>query len=111
MFLQVPNGIGCALGLVQLVLYAIYRRKTPLVKAAAAYEEEGSTHLVGEVEMQGCEGKDSFHAAQQRHLNKGSSLPKPSVSRQTSLNKAVRSLSMTACELHSYWHQNERLGS
>nr|XP_010921651.2 bidirectional sugar transporter SWEET16 [Elaeis guineensis] len=110
-FIGVPNGIGFALGLVQLVLYAIYRRKTPLVKAAAAYEEEGSTHLVGEVEMQGCEGKDSFHAAQQRHLNKGSSLPKPSVSRQTSLNKAVRSLSMTACELHSYWHQNERLGS
>ncbi|EHA8590170.1 hypothetical protein COCNU_scaffold015884G000010 [Cocos nucifera] len=104
-FIGVPNGIGFALGSIQLVLYAIYKRKTPSAKAAAADEKEGSTHLV---EMQGCEG---IHAAQQRHLSKGSSLPKPSIPRQTSLNKAVRSLSMTACELHSYWHQNERLGS
>ncbi|XP_017697409.2 bidirectional sugar transporter SWEET16-like [Phoenix dactylifera] len=110
-FIGVPNCVGFALGSVQLVLYAIYKRKTPLAKAAETDEEEGSAHLVGEVEMQGYEGKNSFHAAQQRHLNKGSSLPKPSIPRQTSLNKVVRSLSMTAYELHSYWHQNDRLGS
>lgn len=107
-FIGVPNAIGFALGSVQLVLYAVYRRKTPPAKAAETDEEEGSAHLV---EMKGFEGRDSFNGAQQRHLSKGGSLPKPSIYRQTSLEKFARSLSMSACELHSYWHQNHRLGS
>ncbi|THU57850.1 hypothetical protein C4D60_Mb03t07930 [Musa balbisiana] len=106
-FIGVPNAIGFALGSAQLVLYAVYRRKKPAAKASELEaEEEGSAHLVGHVEMQGFE--ESNKASQHKHLNKGSSLPKPSaVSRQLSFQKIVKSVSMTPYELHFIWDQND----
>ncbi|CAL9748523.1 unnamed protein product [Musa acuminata subsp. burmannicoides] len=106
-FIGVPNAIGFALGSAQLVLYAVYRRKKPAAKASELEaEEEGSAHLVGHVEMQGFE--ESNKASQHKHLNKGSSLPKPSaVSRQLSFQKIVKSVSLTPYELHFIWDQND----
>ncbi|CAL9106180.1 bidirectional sugar transporter SWEET16-like [Musa acuminata AAA Group] len=106
-FIGVPNAIGFALGSAQLVLYAVYRRKKPAAKASELEaEEEGSAHLVGHFEMQGFEESDK--ASQHKHLNKGSSLPKPSaVSRQLSFQKIVKSVSLTPYELHFIWDQND----
>lgn len=36
MVLQVPNGFGCGLGAMQLILYAIYRNKGEFKKPDAA---------------------------------------------------------------------------
>ncbi|URD92506.1 Sugar efflux transporter for intercellular exchange [Musa troglodytarum] len=106
-FIGVPNAIGFAMGSAQLVLYAVYRRKKPAAKASKLEaEEEGSAHLVGRVEMKRFE--ESNKASQHKHLNKGSSLPKPSaVSRQLSFQKIVKSVSMTPYELHFIWDQND----
>ncbi|RZR93557.1 hypothetical protein BHM03_00022107 [Ensete ventricosum] len=105
--LQVPNAIGFALGSAQLLLYAVYRRKKPAAKASELEAvEEGSAHLVGHVEMQGFE--DSNKASQHKHLNKGSSLPKPSaVPRQQSFQKIVKAVSTTPYELHFICGQND----
>ena len=85
----------------------MYRRKKPAAKASELEaEEEGSAHLVGHFEMQGFEESDK--ASQHKHLNKGSSLPKPSaVSRQLSFQKIVKSVSLTPLELHFIWDQND----
>ncbi|RWW77034.1 hypothetical protein BHE74_00014833 [Ensete ventricosum] len=104
---MVPNAIGFALGSAQLLLYAVYRRKKPAAKASELEAvEEGSAHLVGHVEMQGFE--DSDKASQHKHLNKGSSLPKPSaVPRQQSFQKIVKAVSTTPYELHFICGQND----
>ncbi|KAJ8500567.1 hypothetical protein OPV22_011119 [Ensete ventricosum] len=106
-FIGVPNAIGFALGSAQLLLYAVYRRKKPAAKASELEAvEEGSAHLVGHVEMQGFE--DSNKASQHKHLNKGSSLPKPSaVPRQQSFQKIVKAVSTTPYELHFICGQND----
>ncbi|WOK96124.1 Crotonase superfamily [Canna indica] len=98
-FIGVPNAIGFVLGSAQLILYAVYRGKTPAKASELADEEEGSAHLVGKLDqMQGDEESNS----RQKHLSKGSSLPKPPpVSRQLSFQKLVKSVSMTPYELHS----------
>ncbi|KAJ0977744.1 hypothetical protein J5N97_013218 [Dioscorea zingiberensis] len=91
-FIGVPNAIGFILGTAQLILYMLYRRKSQPLKVIDK-EEEGSVHLV-EIGEQKWD-KDSKDASQQKHLSKGISLPKPSVSRQHSLNKIVKSLSLS----------------
>ncbi|XP_020086929.1 bidirectional sugar transporter SWEET16-like [Ananas comosus] len=100
-FIGVPNAIGFVLGSTQLILYAIYRKKTPPPpkKASEPDEEEGSAHLMTQAEM-----------AQLKPLSKGASLPKPA--RQHSLtNNIMKSLSTTAYELQSIWYQNEYIKS
>ncbi|CAL9111237.1 unnamed protein product [Musa textilis] len=105
--LQVPNAIGFSQRSWSSTRCTVYRRKKPTAKASELEaEEEGSAHLVGHVEMQGFE--ESNKASQHKHLNKGSSLPKPSaVSRQLSFQKIVKSVSMTPYELHFIWDQND----
>lgn len=61
-------------------------------------EEEGSAHLVKRaIEMQGLD--EDF--PKNRSLFKGSSLPKPAFSRQYSVNKIVKTLSLSPYELQS----------
>ncbi|XP_039135949.1 bidirectional sugar transporter SWEET16-like [Dioscorea cayenensis subsp. rotundata] len=102
-FIGVPNAIGFVLGSAQLIVYAVYKRKRQPPKDI---DREGSAQLV-DVEKQ--EWDTETH--QEKHLNKVKSLPKPSVSRQYSLNKIVKSISLTPYELQSYWHQNTNSAS
>lgn len=62
-------------------------------------EEEGSAHTVKRaVEMQ--VSKDDGKASPKNHsLSKGRSLPMPFISRQYSLQKIMRTLSWSPCEL------------
>lgn len=59
-------------------------------------EEEGSARLVKRaVEMQAAQNGDGIAAGPKSHsLSKGRSLPKPSISRQYSLQKIVKTLSL-----------------
>ncbi|CAI9103441.1 OLC1v1001921C2 [Oldenlandia corymbosa var. corymbosa] len=85
-YLGVPNGIGFALGSAQILLYVIYKNKSPF-KSKESMEEEGSAHLV----------KDRIHDEKElknRGLSKGRSLPKPGVDRQYS-QEIVRTSSLT----------------
>ncbi|KAJ4827220.1 hypothetical protein Tsubulata_049040, partial [Turnera subulata] len=101
-YIGVPNAIGFILGSAQLILYAIYKTKSISQKSTKSREEEeGSAHLVREgVEMGaygggGGGGGDHHNKddVKNRSLGKGKSLPKPSISRQHSLQKLVKTLS------------------
>ncbi|KAI3896825.1 hypothetical protein MKX03_028331, partial [Papaver bracteatum] len=98
-FIGVPNVIGFVLGSVQLIMYVIYNNKSKAKKLSMEkLEEEGSAHLVqGTVEM----GKynEDMMMKKERSLNKGWSLPKPTVLRQLSLQKIVKSHSMNVDSL------------
>lgn len=99
-YIGVPNAIGFVLGSIQLILYAVYKKKssssdksTDAIKEAASSAEELK-------EMQNDE--EAGDDVQNNNLNKGSSLPKPSVDRQKSLQKILRTLSHNAKDLQ-YW--------
>ncbi|MFX9847503.1 SWEET family sugar transporter, partial [Acinetobacter baumannii] len=95
-YLGIPNGIGFILGSAQLVLYMMYRNKPMSKEAEVEMEEEGSAHLFkGVVQMQ-----DLNEIAKVRSLNKGVSLPKPSVVRQYS-NKIMKTTSLNPAELEN----------
>lgn len=101
--LQVPNAIGVVLGSAQLILYSIYKNKSGSEKSdqdTEKEEEEVSAHLVkggGGIQMKGYDDGSRNRAM----LNKGSSLPKPSIIRQHSVKKLVKALSMSPYELHA----------
>jgi threonine/homoserine efflux transporter RhtA len=93
---QVPNAVGFALGTAQLIVYFIYRGKTP-PKETPTDEEQGSGHLIGKMEM-----------VPMGQLQKGSSLPKQSLARQDSAVKIVKAFSMPPLESHSLSLRKER---
>ncbi|EOY11536.1 hypothetical protein QUC31_009430 [Theobroma cacao] len=96
-YIGVPNAIGFVLGSAQLILYVIYKNKSASAKSPEAMEEEGSAHLVkGGIEMHSLEDD-----LKNRSLNKCRSLPKPQVGRQYSLQKIMKTLSLTPYELQS----------
>ncbi|TYJ11698.1 hypothetical protein E1A91_A11G295100v1 [Gossypium mustelinum] len=104
-YIGVPNAIGFILGSAQLILYLMYNNR----KSAEAVEEEegggggGSAHLVkGGIEMHSVE--DNLN---NRSLNKWKSLPKPNFSRQHSMQKIIKTLSLTPYELQSSWPLHE----
>ncbi|XP_026453758.1 bidirectional sugar transporter SWEET17-like [Papaver somniferum] len=92
-FIGVPNAIGFVLGSVQLIMYIIYNNKSKAKKLAMEkLKEEGSAHLVnGAVKMN--KYNEEMMMKKERSLNKGWSLPTPTVLRQLSLQKIVKSLS------------------
>ena len=98
-FTQVPNALGFVLGTTQLIVYLIYRRKTPLTTEDGPIDEEqGSPHLGGKLEM-----------VPKGNLMKGSiSLPKKSLSRQDSSVKIIKALSMPPLELYNLWKEPDR---
>ncbi|KAL5565995.1 hypothetical protein UlMin_029159 [Ulmus minor] len=104
-FIGVPNAIGFILGSGQLVIYLMYRNKTP--RSTATKEEESSDTLVEErgVEMQMQEyGEDEENNLNNRILEKGHSLPRPFMTRLNSMpQKIVKALSLNANELQSSW--------
>ncbi|XP_068662757.1 bidirectional sugar transporter SWEET16-like [Aristolochia californica] len=94
-FIGVPNAIGFVLGSVQLILYAVYKKGRPAsTKTTEAEEEEGSAHLV---EM----GAYESETQKTPSLIKGRSMPKPTVSRQLSLQRILKTYSLTPYELYS----------
>ncbi|XP_059652376.1 bidirectional sugar transporter SWEET16-like isoform X2 [Cornus florida] len=89
---MVPNAIGFVLGSAQLIIYGFYKSSSE--KSSEAREEEGSAHLVkGAIEMRDFDEAEEAQI-KNRRLNKGRSLPKPSVSRQYSIHKIVKALSL-----------------
>ncbi|KAI3936387.1 hypothetical protein MKW98_000661 [Papaver atlanticum] len=98
-FIGVPNAIGFGLGSVQLIMYIIYNNKSKAKKLSMVkLEEEGSAHLVhGTVEMD--KYNEEMKIKKERSLHKIWSLPKPTVLRQLSLQKIVKSHSMNVDSL------------
>ncbi|XP_059652374.1 bidirectional sugar transporter SWEET16-like isoform X1 [Cornus florida] len=91
-YIGVPNAIGFVLGSAQLIIYGFYKSSSE--KSSEAREEEGSAHLVkGAIEMRDFDEAEEAQI-KNRRLNKGRSLPKPSVSRQYSIHKIVKALSL-----------------
>lgn len=85
------------LGAAQLIMYAIYKVKSLAKKPIEKLEEEGSVHLVKAgvvIEMAGMEDEDEKKLTT-RSLLKGRSLPMPSVDRQHSIHKILKTLSLS----------------
>ncbi|KAL0454775.1 UNVERIFIED_CONTAM: hypothetical protein Slati_0816700 [Sesamum latifolium] len=78
----------------------MYRSKAMPEESEERMEEEGSAHLFkGAIQMQGFgEDHDQETNMKNRSLNKGNSLPKPSVVRQYS-QKIVKTISLSPYEL------------
>ncbi|KAK3418641.1 hypothetical protein EUGRSUZ_H04550 [Eucalyptus grandis] len=97
-YIGVPNGIGFILGSAQLILYAIYKNQSAaskLEESTEEAEEDGSAHLVkGDVEI-GSYNVEDENQLKNRTIARGRSLPKPPVSRQYSLQKIMKTLSMS----------------
>lgn len=105
-----PNATGFVLGSAQLILYAMYTKKSGSEKSAM--EEEGSPHLVkGGIEMLTHNDEDDKMCINNRSLNKGKSLPKPTVNRQNSLKKILKTLSLNVQDLQSGWLHDIELGN
>ncbi|KAL6964710.1 hypothetical protein U1Q18_035768 [Sarracenia purpurea var. burkii] len=106
-FIGIPNAMGFVLGSFQLVLYTIYyKSKSPPTKSKEEEkEEEGSAQLVKRaIEMQGGGDDDEDEDTainKNRSLHKGRSLPKPTVSRQISIDKIIRTISFNPYELQA----------
>lgn len=102
---QVPNAVGFVLGTAQLILYTVYKKKSISTKSTDKMEEEGSAHLVkGMIQMRALDEDDEEAAAlKNRSLNKGRSLPKPSVIRQYSFQRILKTFSLNPHEIHSNW--------
>nr|UJT76408.1 bidirectional sugar transporter SWEET16 [Hemerocallis fulva] len=91
-FIGIPNVIGFVLGTAQLILYATYRKKSPVAKEVDL--EMGRMDQIAEQKL-----KMASNAQDKNHLHRGASLPmKRSVSRQRSLTKIVKSLSLPPYE-------------
>ncbi|XXG84275.1 hypothetical protein AAC387_Pa10g1823 [Persea americana] len=101
-FVGVPNAIGFFLGSAQLVLYAVYRRKKPTPKPTAEKDEEeqGSVHLVRDIEMKQREENDE-ETGKNRALHKERSLPKQGPARLHSLKKIVKANTLNPYELQA----------
>ncbi|XP_030459966.1 bidirectional sugar transporter SWEET16-like isoform X1 [Syzygium oleosum] len=112
-YIGVPNGIGFILGSAQLILYLIYKNKSTASKSEESTEEaeeDRSAHLVkGDVEMSSYEVEDE-NRLKNRTIAKGRSLPNPSVNRQHSLQKIMKTLSMSPYELHSHEEDEYDIG-
>ncbi|KAG2694735.1 hypothetical protein I3760_08G159000 [Carya illinoinensis] len=112
-FIGVPNATGFVLGSVQLILYAIYNNKSISEKTIEKMVGEGSAHLVKAgvvIEMGGLKDEDEeSNSTKNRSLNKGRSLPKPSVVRQYSIPKILKTLSWNPYEIHSHWPRQDGL--
>ncbi|KAF5739889.1 bidirectional sugar transporter SWEET16-like [Tripterygium wilfordii] len=105
-YLGVPNAIGFVFGSAQLILYTVYKNKSR--KPAEEDEDVDSVHLVN-VEKLVIEDDEEANMSKNRRLSKGKSLPKPSFTRQYSLQKLVKTLSMNKYELHSVWANQDDL--
>ncbi|KAK4852739.1 hypothetical protein QYF36_026654 [Acer negundo] len=108
-YIGVPNSIGFVLGLAQLILYAMYKNKSKSTRSMDVMEEDGSTHLVKRsIEMRAYDHDDDVDddgnkVMNDRILNKGTSLPKPSINRQYSLQKIVKTLSLGPYDVFPNW--------
>ncbi|KAF9669890.1 hypothetical protein SADUNF_Sadunf13G0011600 [Salix dunnii] len=102
-YIGVPNAVGFVLGSAQLILYLMYKNKSASAKTTKAMEEDGLVHLVkGSVDILVHRDKDDGDDAgisKNRSLSKGKSLPKPSVNREYSLQKIMKTLSLNDYEL------------
>ncbi|KAE8675411.1 Nodulin MtN3 family protein isoform 2 [Hibiscus syriacus] len=80
----------------------MYKNKSVPPKPDEAMEE-GSAHLMrGGIEIHSLEEN-----LNNRSLNKGKSLPRPYISRQYSLQKIIKTLSLSPYELQSSWPPHE----
>ncbi|XP_073122498.1 bidirectional sugar transporter SWEET16-like [Henckelia pumila] len=98
-YIGVPNAIGFLLGSAQLILYVIYKNKSP---PEDPREEEGSAHLFeGMVQMH-----DFKESMKNRSLSKGNSLPKPSTARQYNQN-ITKTISLSPFELEEILNERD----
>ncbi|PKA58419.1 Bidirectional sugar transporter SWEET16 [Apostasia shenzhenica] len=107
-FIGVPNVVGFVLGSAQLAVYGIYRHKKSRDNRSEESDsekaEEGSARLMmGHIETQ-----NNDFLTTTRRLSKGSSLPKPSVTRQNSFSTIIKTISLTPYELQAVWRTDGR---
>ena len=94
---QIPNTIGLVLGLTQLIIYAIYKRKSTTEKGPVGWAKEGELVVM---EM-GDSNDEEANLKAVRGLKKVKSLPKPSMDRQETMRRLLKTLSFGAYSLPS----------
>lgn len=103
-----PNSIGFVLGSAQLIIYSMYKNKSKSAKSTEKMEEEVAAQLVkADIEMRGFGDDHDEDHMNRTALVKGRSLPKPSVNRQNSLQKIMKTISLGPYDLYSTWPNDE----
>ncbi|KAI9187409.1 hypothetical protein LWI28_027805 [Acer negundo] len=109
LLVMVPNSIGFVLGSAQLILYAMYKNKSKSTRSTNVMEEDGSANIVKlSIEMQAYDNDDDVDddgnkVMNDRILNKGTSLPTPTINRQYSLQKIIRTFSLGPYDVFPNW--------
>ncbi|CAK9147320.1 unnamed protein product, partial [Ilex paraguariensis] len=93
----VANAIGIVSGSAQLIIYMIYKDKSSLVESEKTEVKEASIHKLEE----GIKAQDMNEFDEGKLKSRSATLPKPSISRAYTINKLMRSDSMSQYESHS----------
>ncbi|CAK9147319.1 unnamed protein product [Ilex paraguariensis] len=94
---MVANAIGIVSGSAQLIIYMIYKDKSSLVESEKTEVKEASIHKLEE----GIKAQDMNEFDEGKLKSRSATLPKPSISRAYTINKLMRSDSMSQYESHS----------
>ncbi|CAK9147318.1 unnamed protein product [Ilex paraguariensis] len=96
-YVIVANAIGIVSGSAQLIIYMIYKDKSSLVESEKTEVKEASIHKLEE----GIKAQDMNEFDEGKLKSRSATLPKPSISRAYTINKLMRSVSMSQYESHS----------
>lgn len=115
-YIGVPNAVGFVLGSAQLILYMIYKNKTPLPTKSMDSVKERSAHKVKDGIDMGARGDDhdnqeddleEANGKKKRTLRQGKSLPKPTLGKQFSIPKILKkTASLGPYDLYSSWYHH-----
>ncbi|GAY54452.1 Bidirectional sugar transporter SWEET [Citrus sinensis] len=115
-YIGVPNAVGFVLGAAQLILYMIYKNKTPLPTKSMDSVKERSAHKVKDGIEMGARGDDhdnqeddleEANGKKKRTLRQGKSLPKPTLGKQFSIPKILKkTASLGPYDLYSSWYHH-----
>lgn len=100
---QISNTFGLVLGLTQLIVHAIYKRKSITEKGPVGLAKEGELMVM---EMGDINDKEANLKAV-KGLKKVKSLPKPSMGRQETMRRLLKTLSFGAYSLPSSYSNED----
>ncbi len=114
LFIQIPNFIGMILGVAQIIIYVIYKKKKKSLstRGTTVTLGLGKTEMVNVMEMEAfhyeeAKLKDGAMNIVEKALKRGKSLPEPMLNHQHTIRKVLKTLSFEPNDLPPTASTNE----